>query len=122
MATEAIAELEWVLQHVPQTTHWKVEQGFVYAMSGRHDQAKRLLKECEDASDREQLEPQRLAITYSKLGNMDRALELIQKAFEIHSVTPFQVKQGPFYDTITSDPRFDELFKKTVQSTQHAAG
>lgn len=118
MFEEAIAELDWVLKRVPGTTYWKMERGFVCAMSGMKEEAEQLLKECEHAPDFEQLEPQRLAIAHSKLGNLNRALELIARAFEMHSVTPFQVKQGPFYDTITSDPRFDDLFKKAIQSTE----
>ena len=121
MFQEAIAELDWVSKHVPQSTYWKVERTFVYVMSGRREEGDRLLKECEDAPDLDQLEPQRLAIIYSKLGNTDRAFELIEKAFERHSITPFQVRQSPFYATITSDPRFEELFMKTLQLTGHPA-
>jgi len=121
MFSEAITELEWVLPRVPETTQWKVERGFVYALSGRKDDAARLAREVEAAPDYEQLEPQRLAVIYSKLGNMDRALKLIERAFELHSITPFQVRQSQFYDTINSDPRFEELFKKATQSTEAVA-
>ena len=110
---EALAELQWVMRRVPATTHWRVELGFVYAMSGRKKEAEQILKECEEAATREDLEPQRLAIIHSKVGNLDRAFEWLEKAFKVRSITPFQVKLGPFYDTITSDPRFDELVKKT---------
>jgi len=118
MFDEALAELQWVLKHVPQTTYWKVELGFVYAMSGRKEQALEILKECEEAPDREQLESKRLAIIYSKLGDLNRAFDLLEKAFKDRSITPFQVKQGPFYDTITANPRFDELTKRILAAVQ----
>jgi TolB-like protein len=121
MFEEAIAELDWVSKHVPKSARWNVERAFVYAISGLREEAEHLLKECETTLDLEQLEPQRLAVVYSKLGNTDHAMELIEKAFEVRSVTPFQVRQSPFYDTITSDPRFEKLFKKTVQSFEHPA-
>jgi TolB-like protein/Tfp pilus assembly protein PilF len=113
MFDEALSELQWVMRRVPPTTHWRVELGLVYAISGRKKEAEQILTECEEAASREDLEPQRLAIIHSKLGNSDRALEWLEKAFKLHSITPFQVKQGPFYDIITSDPRFDELVRRT---------
>lgn len=109
---EALAELQWVMRRVPPITRWKVELGFVYAISGRKKEAEQVLRECEEAGSREELQPQRLAIVYSRLGNLNRALELLEKAFKLHSITPFQVKQSPFYDTITSDPRFNALLRK----------
>jgi TolB-like protein/Tfp pilus assembly protein PilF len=112
MFVEALAELQWVTRRVPSTTHWRIELGFVYAISGRTKEAEQIIQECEQAAAHEDLEPQRLAIVYSKLGNLNRALECLEKAFEARSITPFQVKQGPFYDTITSDQRFEELVKK----------
>jgi tetratricopeptide (TPR) repeat protein len=121
MFEAAIAELDWVSKHVPQTTYWKVERAFVYAMSGLIEEAEHLLNECEDAPDLEQVDRQRLAIAYSKLGNTNRAFELIEKAFEVRSITPFQVRQGPFFDRITSDPRFEELFNKAVRFAEHQA-
>ncbi len=110
---EALAELQWVMRRVPATIHWRVELGFVHALSGRRKEAEQILIECEKAANREDFDPQRVAIIYSKVGNMDRAFEWLENAFKLHSITPFQVKQGPFYDNITSDPRFDELVRKT---------
>jgi len=118
MFDEALEELQWVMRRVPATTHWRVELGFVYAISGRKKEAEQILRECEEPANREDFEPQRLAIIYSKVGNLDRAFELLEKAFKLRSITPFQVKQGPFYDTITSDPRFEELVKKTGANEQ----
>ncbi len=113
MFDEALAELHWVMHRAPQSIRWRVELALVYAISGRTKEAEQILKECEESSTRDSLEPHRLAIIHSKLGNLDRAFEWLEKAFKLRSITPFQVKQGPFYDTITSDPRFDELVRKT---------
>jgi len=113
MFEEALAELQWVMRRVPPTTRWKVELGLVYAISGKKREAEQILRECEADLTRENLEPQRLAIIYSKMGDSDRAFQCLEKAFKLRSITPFQVKQGPFYDTITSDPRFDDLVRKT---------
>lgn len=119
MFEEASAEMEWVLPYLQPltTTALKAEVGSYYARIGRIEEAKQILRECEEASTHERAEdvnPQYLAIIHSKLGNKDRAFEWLEKAFEARTVTPFLVRLLPFFDEITSDPRFDELMKKAV--------
>jgi adenylate cyclase len=120
MSEEALAELEWVQPFFqPLSTAMKAEVGSVYAASGRTEEAKRILLECEEASAYEPAEDVNqwaLALIHLKLGNKDRALEWLEKAFEARTTTPFLVKLSPHFDEITSDPRFDELLKKTVRS------
>ncbi len=121
MFNEALEELEErVLPHYqPLTIGGKAELGSYYARIGRTEEAQRLLRECEEASAHERSEdvnPQALALIHLKLGNKDRAFEWLEKAFEAHTIIPFQVKLSPFFDEITSDPRFDELMKKAVGS------
>jgi tetratricopeptide (TPR) repeat protein len=120
MFEEALAELERVIPFFqPLSTAMKAEVGSVYAASGRTEEAKRILRECEEASAHEPAEDvnqRALALIHLKLGNKDRALEWLEKAFEAHTITPFQVKLSPHFDEITSDPRFEELLKKTVRS------
>ena len=120
MYEEALAELERVLpEYQPLSTAAKAEVGSYYARAGRIEDAKRLLRECEDASAHERAEdvnPQASAFIHYKLGNKDRAFEWLEKAFEAHTITPFQVKLYECFDEMTSDPRFDELLKKTVRS------
>ena len=116
MYKEALAEAELVLPFLqPLSIALKAEVGAYYARIGRIEEAKHLLQECEEASAHERAEdlnPQYLAIIHWKLGNKDRAFEWLEKAFEARTVTPFWVRLFPFFDEITSDPRFDELMKK----------
>ena len=120
MFEEALAQVERVLPFFqPLSTAMKAEVGSVYAMAGRTEEAKRNLRECEEASAHERSEdvnPQALALIHLKLGNKDRALEWLEKAFEAHTIIPFSVKLSPHFDEISSDPRFEELLKKTVRS------
>jgi adenylate cyclase len=119
MFDEALGEIERVLPVLaPSLKPWL---GSFYAIVGRIGEAKRILRECEEASahGRDQDVPlysEYLAIIHSRLGNKDRAFEWLEKAFRARTTTPFQVKLNPFFDEITSDPRFDELMKKTVGS------
>jgi TolB-like protein/Tfp pilus assembly protein PilF len=120
MFEEALAELERVLPYYqPLSTAAKAEVGSVYAIAGRIEEAKRLLRECEEACASERVgdvNPEMLAIIHMKLGNKDRAFEWLEKAFEAHTITPFIARLWPRFDEINSDPRFEELLKKTVRS------
>jgi TolB-like protein/Tfp pilus assembly protein PilF len=120
MFEEALAQLERVLPFFqPLSTAMKAEVGSVYAASGRIEGAKRIMRECEEASAHERAEDvnqSALAIIHLKLGNKDRALEWLEKAFDARTITPFLVKLSPHFDEISSDPRFEELLKMTVRS------
>jgi adenylate cyclase len=120
MFEEALTQLERVLPFFqPLSTATKANVGFAYAASGRTEEAKRILRECEEASVHERAEDvnqSALALIHLKLGNKDRALEWLEKAFEARTFTPFLVKLSPHFDEISSDPRFEELLKKTVRA------
>ena len=117
MFKEALAELQWVRPYYePLSTKVKAEVGRYYAIAGRIEEAKRILRECEEAWANEcsqDANPQALALIHLKLGNKDRAFEWLEKAFKAHTITPFEVKLSPFFDGLTSDPRFDELLNET---------
>ena len=120
MFDEAMAEQERVLPVLqPLSYDNRALVGAVYAIAGRTEEAKRILREWEEASAHERAEDVNhwaLALIHLKLGNKDRAFEWLEKAFEAHTITPFLVKLYPYFDEMTSDPRFDELMKKTVGS------
>ena len=120
MFEEALAELEWALPFFqPLSIAMKAEVGSVHAILGRTEEAKRILRECEEASAHERAEDvnqMALALIHLKLGNKDRALEWLEKAFEARTITPFLVKLLPYFDEISSDPRFEELLKRTIRS------
>jgi TolB-like protein/Tfp pilus assembly protein PilF len=117
MFKEALAELQWVRPYYePLSTKVKAEVGRYYAIAGRIEEAKRILRECEEAWANEcsqDANPQALALIHLKLGNKDRAFEWLEKAFKAHTITPFEVKLSPFFDGLISDPRFDELLNET---------
>jgi len=118
MFDEALAEQERVLPFLePLSCDNRALVGAAYAIAGRTEEAKRLLRECEEASAHERTEdvsPQALALIHLKLGDKDRAFEWLEKAIKARTITPFLVKLSPFFDEMTSDPRFDELMKKNL--------
>jgi hypothetical protein len=97
-------------------------RSYVCAVSGRTEEAKRIIQECEEKIEHERDEDieqsviANFAIIHSKLGDKDRALEWLKRCFEVRAITPYEVKLNPELDEINSDPRFDDLMKKTIRS------
>jgi TolB-like protein/Tfp pilus assembly protein PilF len=125
MFDEALAELKWVLPALPSTMGTMLEahfRSYVCAMSGRTEEAKQIILECEEKIEHERDEDidqsvmANFAIIHSKLGDKDRALEWLKRCFDARAITPYEVKLNPEFDEINSDPRFDELMKKTIRS------
>ena len=125
MFDEASAELRLWSSVLPPSMAATLEpsfRGLICAMSGQTEEARRILRECEEKIEHERDEDidedvmANFAIIHSKLGDKDRALEWLKRCFDARAITPFQVKLSPFFDEITSDPRFNELMKKTISS------
>ena len=53
-----------------------------------------------------------LAEEYARLGEKDRALDCLYKAYDEHDGWLILLKANPFYDTLRADPRFIELMRK----------
>jgi adenylate cyclase len=116
MFEEALSEMQLTLRFFhTSTANVGAFTGAVYAMAGRIEEAKRVLRESEDASTHEYVDPQWMVFAHSRLGNKDRAFEWLEKAFEAHTFTPFQAKLDPRFNGITSDPRFGEVLKRTLR-------
>ena len=117
MFKEALRELERLIPLIePLSSDWKAWIGSTYAIAGRTEEAEKILQECEAASVHERAEDVNywdLALICLKLRHKDRAFDWLEKAFKAHTVTPFVVKLHPQFAELTSDPKFDELLKKT---------
>jgi TolB-like protein/DNA-binding winged helix-turn-helix (wHTH) protein/Flp pilus assembly protein TadD len=53
-----------------------------------------------------------VAVAYASLGDKEKTLEFLQKAYEQRSSMMIQLKVNCYFDFVRSDPRFQELLKK----------
>jgi adenylate cyclase len=107
---EAITELRMAfdLSRHHSTRSWL---GYVYARAGRRNEALKLLRELEAISRRERVSPIYMARIYSGLGDRDRALTWLQKAYYEHSDHVLAIGVDPAYDPLRSDPRFIQMLR-----------
>ena len=82
-----------------------------FAVSGRITEARNLLEQLQQ-SKRQYVSPFYVAIVYAGLGENERALDWLEKAYADHSNAIVFLKVDPQLDTLRSNPRFHELQRK----------
>ncbi|HEX9421762.1 MAG TPA: tetratricopeptide repeat protein [Pyrinomonadaceae bacterium] len=111
MYEEAISEINKALS-VEGNTSTIALLGNVYALAGRHDEARKLLGQLEELSKRKYVPPFFIAAIYIGLGEKDRAFEWLEKAYQERHPHLVNLKVQPVFDPIRSDPRFANLLQR----------
>ncbi len=99
----------WTEPEGTWTLAWKAA---VYGRSGNAEEARRALAKLEQVSDSRADRTATLLIAYSGTGQKERVIDLLQKAYSEHSNAVVQIKVDPMYDSIRSEPRFEDLLRR----------
>ncbi len=93
---------------------YKLQLGYIYTLVGKKDDARKILDEMSELSERTYVPPASMALLYEGLGEKDKAFEILHEAVERHSIGFFlpQIRYDPIFEDIRSDERFSELMKK----------
>ena len=112
MPQEAIQALEEAnrLSNSAPVTHSQLAGA--YAVAGRIDETHKILAELLKPGAYPYVAPADIAGVYVWLGDADRAMDWLQKAFEERSFSMVYLKVHPGYDGLRQDPRFIELLRK----------
>jgi serine/threonine protein kinase/Flp pilus assembly protein TadD len=109
---EAIAEAQKALELSDGRPILIGSLGHAYALSGRDAEARSVLSEIIELSKKIYVPPYGIALIYVGLDEKDKALELLEKAFEERDHWLYQLKVTPYLDSLRSDPRFKALLEK----------
>src|SRR5215469_12852819 len=82
------------------------------ATAGRREQALRILEELTTLAKQKYVSPYFLAGIYVGLGEPDRAMEHLEKAYEDHSHWLMYLHLDPAMDALRSNPRFQDLLHR----------
>jgi eukaryotic-like serine/threonine-protein kinase len=83
-----------------------------YAVSGRRDEALRLLRELEEAARDRYVSPYSLAAVHAGLGDVDRAFEMLDRAHDSKDRGMSWIFVAPRLDPLRADPRFTDLLRR----------
>ena len=84
-------------------------RGYVYGRWGKKAEALKVLDELNDLSKQRDVFPQDFALIYIGLGDKDNSLKFLQQE---QAPMFFPLRVDPVWDSLRSDPRFDELIRQ----------
>lgn len=85
---------------------------YIYGRSGQQVQARSALEKLQQLNRRQQIEPAAIAWGYIAVGDKEQALAWLEKAYAQHSPVLVALKVEPGYDSLRSDPRFQDLLRR----------
>jgi tetratricopeptide (TPR) repeat protein len=111
MYDESIAELQTAVALAP-TPRSRSLLGWAYARSGNTAEALKILSELQQTPEREYVPPWAIAYIYTGLGDRERAIEWLEKAYQERSTSEVFLKAHAGFDSLRSDPRFTALLRR----------
>jgi len=112
MYEKAILAAQEPVKFAPGTSVYLTILGNAYATSGKRDEAEKVLAELTELSKRQYVQPSYMSLLYSGLGDKERALEWLEKAYVNRDDRLIFVISDPMIDNIRSDSRFQELVRR----------
>jgi Flp pilus assembly protein TadD len=110
--TEALAELQKVVEGSGRVGGSLGNLGYALAVSGKRSEALAILKELEGKYARQEAVGKDLATVYAGLGEKDRAFAWLEKDFQSRSGYLSGIGWAPQFDTLRSDPRYADLLQR----------
>jgi len=86
--------------------------GHVYAAAGREGEAREVLDRLLERSKKEYVSAYEIAAVYAGLGDLDRAFEWLEKAYEERSNALARFRMDPRLRSLQTDARFQELLRR----------
>jgi serine/threonine-protein kinase len=109
---EGLKEIKRAIELDPKNTMFRTDLCFAYAKAGRPDEAREVLSQVEaltPGSGPERVPPIALAGMHASLGEVDSAIEWLQKAFEEHSPYLCSLTIESWFEDMRTDPRFVDM-------------
>jgi TolB-like protein/Flp pilus assembly protein TadD len=103
---EAIDEISQAIQLSGGDTRAKATLGHAYGVSGRREEALKVIEELQDLSRKRYVSPYYIALVYVGLGDKQQAITWLQKAHEEHQPYLILMKVEPVFDSLHSEPGF----------------
>ncbi len=110
--SEGLAELERAVSLSPGNTQWLAQLAQAYALAGTATRHASVLRQLEDRARRTYVSPYHFAFVYTGLGEHERALDLLEQAFEERSGAVYGINGSFLLAPLRSHPRFRALLKK----------
>jgi len=108
----AIAEYQKGLQLAPGHSFLQGRLGHAYAMAGRRDDARKLLKEMLAKRDANNLSDLHIGYTYAGLGDANALFDQLDRAYRRRDPDLPYINADPIFDAFRADSRFAGMLQK----------
>jgi tetratricopeptide (TPR) repeat protein len=109
---QGIATLEKGLALSPDNTLYLAQVGQAYGMVGRLDESRAMLRRLEELSSQRYVSPYHLAYVHTGLGDKERAMDWLERAYRERAGGIFGVKGSFLFTSLREHPRFHALLRK----------
>jgi adenylate cyclase len=109
---EAIQEYEQAMRESGSTVANLSSIGYAFARAGDTGRAREILRRLQTMATKEHVDPAAFAYIHVALGEHDRALDFLERAYEERSDWLVELKVTPSLDPIRAHPRFVALLRK----------
>ena len=112
MPAQGLAELERATALAPENGMFRAQLGQAYAMAGKTADAREVLRQLEQLSQKRYVSPYHMAYVYTGLGEADRAMDFLERAYEERAGSVYGLKGSFLFTSLHSHPRFKALLSK----------
>jgi eukaryotic-like serine/threonine-protein kinase len=109
---EAVQEFERAVHDSGDNPYAVGYLGYAYGLAGRRAEAQKALLKLKELATKKYVPPFSAALVYIGLGQKDQSFELLYRAFEEREARMTYLKVDTIFDTLRSDPRFDDLLRR----------
>jgi len=112
MYDEAISEFHKASALSGDATNVIALLSVAYAQAGKRNDAEKLLDRLNSLYKERRASDRDMAIVYTGLGDHDRAIAALEKAYQEHSWLLLLIKTDPYFDSLRDDVRFQDLVNR----------
>src|SRR5438309_2470411 len=109
---EAIAECQKAVALSSGNTSTRAVLGYAYAVSGKRNEALKVLDELGELSGRKYVSAYRVAAIHAGLGDTERAFQWLNRAYEERDGWLIWLTSDPVFDRLRADERFTTLLRR----------
>lgn len=91
---------------------------YTYAVSGKKDEARKILKDLEARLARQNIPPLRFAVMNLALGQKDQVFQWLERARTDLDLFLVYIRISPFFDSLRNDPKFQDFIQRLGLASQ----
>jgi tetratricopeptide (TPR) repeat protein len=112
MPDQGILALQQALSLSPDSTLYLAQLGQAFALMGRTEEAREVLRQLDERSRQRYVSPYHVAYVYTGLGEHERAMDFLERAYQERAGGIFGVRGSFLFAPLRGHPRFQALLRK----------